>query len=85
MTSRRPQTRITPLTRRVVQVGVALAVLIMSLGVQAGAASSALYVDQGNPYAVASPGTSTLDFSAYVSGAAPGTGFYADDVALTRG
>lgn len=36
-------------------------------------------------YAAASPGTSTLDLSAYVSGAAPGTCFYAEDVVLTRG
>jgi hypothetical protein len=34
-------------------------------------------------HTTASPG-STLDFTAYVSKAAPGTGFYADDVAISH-
>jgi hypothetical protein len=34
-------------------------------------------------YAVVAPGASTLDFNAYVSKAAPGTGFYADDASIT--
>jgi hypothetical protein len=33
---------------------------------------------------IASPG-STLDFNAYISSAAPGTCFYADDAAIVRG
>jgi parallel beta-helix repeat protein len=34
-------------------------------------------------YAVVAPGASTLDFNAYVSKAAAGTGFYADDASIT--
>jgi hypothetical protein len=33
-------------------------------------------------HTVAAPGSSTLDFNAYVSKAAPGTGFYADDAMI---
>jgi PKD repeat protein len=33
-------------------------------------------------HTVAAPGSSTLDFNAYVSKAAPGTGFYADDATI---
>ena len=36
-------------------------------------------------YAVGSPGSSTLDLNAYVTGAPPGTCFYADDVILSVG
>lgn len=35
-------------------------------------------------YTPASPGSSTLDYTAYVSGAAPGTCFYADDASIYR-
>jgi parallel beta-helix repeat protein len=35
------------------------------------------------PYTPTSPGTSSLDYNAYVSSAAPGTCFYADDASLT--
>ena len=33
-------------------------------------------------YVAASPGSSTLDFNAYVSSAAPGSCFYADDATI---
>jgi Carbohydrate binding domain len=36
-------------------------------------------------YTPAAPGSSTLDFNAYVSGAAPGTCFLADDASIHRG
>jgi PKD repeat protein len=36
-------------------------------------------------YAPLSPGTSTLDLNAYVTGAPPGACFYADDVLITTG
>jgi parallel beta-helix repeat protein len=36
-------------------------------------------------YTPVQPGASTLDLNAYVSGAAPGTCFYADDVVMDRG
>jgi parallel beta-helix repeat protein len=36
-------------------------------------------------YRPADPGTSNLDFNAYLTNAAPGTCFYADDVAITLG
>ena len=36
-------------------------------------------------YAPASPGSSTLDLNAYVTGAPPGTCFYADDVVMEAG
>jgi parallel beta-helix repeat protein len=35
-------------------------------------------------YVPGAPGASTLDFNAYVVGAAPGTGFYADDALIDR-
>jgi hypothetical protein len=35
-------------------------------------------------YTPVSPGASTIDFNAYVSSAAPGTCFYADDAAIVR-
>ncbi len=35
------------------------------------------------PYPAASPGSSTLDFNAYVVGASPGTCFYADDASIS--
>jgi len=35
-------------------------------------------------YAPAAPGASTLDFNAYVSSAAVGTCFYADDASITH-
>ena len=35
-------------------------------------------------YVPASPGSSTLDFNAYISSAPPGTCFYADDAVITR-
>jgi parallel beta-helix repeat protein len=70
MTSRRPQTQITPLTRRVAHVGVALAVIILSLAVQAGAMSSTLYVDQGNPNCSnTGPGTEAEPFCSIKSAA----------------
>jgi hypothetical protein len=36
-------------------------------------------------YAAAEPGDSTLDFSAYILGAPPGTCFYADDASVAVG
>ena len=36
-------------------------------------------------YTAASPGSSTLDYNAYVVSASPGTCFYADDVSIYRG
>lgn len=35
-------------------------------------------------YAPVSPGLSTLDFNAYITGAPPGTCFYADDAVIIR-
>ena len=35
-------------------------------------------------YVPLSPGSSTLDFNAYITGAPPGTCFYADDAVITR-
>ena len=50
----------------------------MLIGASAARADtgSTLYVDQQDP------DRSTLDFNAYVTGAPPGTCFYADDAAI---